>query len=187
MAEGFFFISNIKGADMSTIIPIEQIQQKIYIIRGYMVMIDADLAGLYGVTTKRLNEQVKRNLKRFPSDFMFQLNEKEFEELRSHFATSRWGGRRHLPYVFTEHGTIMLANVLNSSGAVEASIQVVRAFVKLRELLATNKELAIQLQLLERKIEKHDQEIHLIFKAIRQLMIPPEKKKGEIGFKREKR
>ncbi len=118
---------------------------------------------------------------------MFQLNEEEFENLKSHFATSRWGGRRYLPYVFTEHGAIMLANVLNSPGAVQASIQVVRAFVKLRELLSTNKELAIKLKQLEGKIEKHDEEIHLIFKAIRQLMAPPEEKKQrKIGFKREK-
>ncbi len=148
-------------------------------------MIDADLAVLYSVTTKRLNEQVKRNLKRFPSDFMFQLNEEEFENLKSHFATSRWGGRRYLPYVFTEHGAIMLANVLNSPGAVQASIQVVRAFVKLRELLSTNKELAIKLKQLEGKIEKHDEEIRLIFKAIRKLMATPERKQRKIGFKRE--
>jgi hypothetical protein len=165
-----------RGACMREIVPIEEIQQRIFIIRGHRVMIDADIAVLYGVTTKRLNEQVKRNLKRFPSDFMFQLNEKEFENLRSHFATSSWGGRRYLPYVFTEHGAIMLANVLDSTGAVQAGIQVVRAFVKLRELLSTNKELAI----------KFDEEIHLIFKAIRQMMAPPEEKKMKIGFKREK-
>ena len=170
---------------MSEIIPIEEIQQRIFIIRGHRVMIDADLAVLYSVTTKRLNEQVKRNLKRFPSDFMFQLNEEEFENLKSHFATSRWGGRRYLPYVFTEHGAIMLANVLNSPGAVQASIQVVRAFVKLRELLSTNKELAIKLKQLEGKIEKHDEEIRLIFKAIRKLMATPERKQRKIGFKRE--
>jgi hypothetical protein len=171
---------------MSEIIPIEEIQQRIFIIRGHRVMIDADLAVLYRVTTKRLNEQVKRNLKRFPSDFIFQLNEKEFENLRSHFATSGWGGRRYLPYVFTEHGAIMLANVLNSPGAVQASIQVVRAFVKLRELLSTNKELAIKLKQLEGKIENHDEEIRLIFKAIRQMMASPEEKKRKIGFEREK-
>ncbi len=169
---------------MSEIISLEGIQQKIFILRGHRVMIDADLAVLYGVTTKRLNEQVKRNLKRFPSDFMFQLNEKEIENLRSHFATTRWGGRRYLPYVFTEYGAIMLANVLNSTGAVEASIQVVRAFVKLRELLSTNKELAIKLKQLDGKIEKHDEEIRLIFKAIRKLIAPPEKKQSKIGFKR---
>jgi hypothetical protein len=170
---------------MNEIIPIEEIQQRIFIIRGHRVMIDADLAVLFSVTTKRLNEQVRRNLNRFPPDFMFQLNEDEFENLRSHFATSRWGGRRYLPYVFTEYGAIMLANVLNSPVAVHAGIQVVRAFVKLRELLSTNKELTIKLKQLEGKIEKHDEEIHLIFKAIRQLMAPQEQKKRKIGFNRE--
>lgn len=171
---------------MNEIIPIEEIQQRILIIRGHRVMIDADLAVLYGVTTKRLNEQVRRNLIRFPSDFMFQLNEEEFENMRSHFATSKWGGRRYLPFVFTEYGAIMLANILNSPGAVHASIQVVRAFVKLRELLSTNKEFAVKLKELEEKIEQHDEEIHLIFKAIRRLMVQPEEKKRRIGFLREK-
>ena len=141
---------------MSEIIPIEDIQQRIIIIRGHRVLINADLAMLYGVTTKRLNEQVKRNIKRFPSDFMFQLNEEESENLRSQFATSSWGGRRYLPYVFTEHGAIMLTNVLNSAVAVHASIQVVRAFVKLREILSTHKDLASKLVQLEQKIGKHD-------------------------------
>ena len=141
---------------MSEIIPIEDIQQRIIIIRGHRVLINADLAMLYGVTTKRLNEQVKRNIKRFPSDFMFQLNEEESENLRSQFATSSWGGRRYLPYVFTEHGAIMLTNVLNSDVAVHASIQVVRAFVKLREILSTHKDLASKLVQLEQKIGKHD-------------------------------
>ena len=152
-------------------------------------MLDIDLADLYGVTVKRLNEQVKRNLNRFPSDFMFQVNEKEDQSLRSHFATLKKGRghhRKYLPYVFTEHGTIMLANVLNSTSAVEASIQVVRAFVKLRELLSTNKKLAIKLKQLDGKIEKHDEEIRLIFKAIRQLMAPPAPKRSRIGFKRAK-
>jgi len=170
---------------MNEIIPIDEIQQRILVIRGHRVMMDADLAIIYGVTTKRLNEQVKRNLKRFPSDFMFQLNEEEFENMRSHFATSRWGGRRYLPYAFTEHGAIMLANVLNSPSAVEASIQVVRAFVKLRELLSTNKELAGKLSQLEGKLEQHDEEIQIIFKAIRKLMKPLETKKRKIGFRRE--
>ncbi len=116
---------------------------------------------------------------------MFQLNEEEYESLRSQFATSRWGGRRYLPYVFTEHGAIMLANVLNSPSAVEASIQVVRAFVNLRKFLSTNKELSRKLKQLEGKFEKHDEEIELIFKAIRQLMKPSETKKRKIGFKRQ--
>ena len=134
---------------MIELIPIEEIQERIFIIRGYRVMMDSDLAIIYGVTTKRLNEQVKHNIKRFPLDFMFQLNEEEYESLRSRFATlkqNRGKHRKYLPYVFTEHGAIMLANVLNSPSAVEASIQVVRAFVNLRKHLSTNKELASKMQ-----------------------------------------
>jgi len=173
---------------MNEIIPIELIQQKILLIRGHRVMLDTDLADLYGVTVKRLNEQVKRNFNRFPQDFMFQMNEEEYQSLRSHFATLKIGRghhRKYLPYVFTEHGTIMLANVLNSPISVQASIQVVRAFVKLRQILSTHKELAHKLIELERKIENHDEEIHTIFEAIRQLMIPPEPTKKQIGFGRE--
>jgi len=173
---------------MNEIIPIVVIQQKIFLIRGHKVMLDMDLADLYGVSVKRLNEQVKRNLNRFPPDFMFQLNEEEHRSLRSHFATLKKGRghhRKYLPYAFSEHGTIMLANVLNSPISVQVSIQVVRAFVKLRQLLSTDKELAHKLIELERKIENHDQEIHTIFEAIRQLMAPPQKKTGEIGFNRE--
>ncbi len=174
---------------MNEIIPIEAIQQKILMIRGHRVMLDTDLADLYGVTVKRLNEQVKRNFNRFPLDFMFRLNEKEYQSLRSQNATLKIGRghhRKYLPYVFTEHGTIMLANVLSSPISVQASIQVVRAFVKLRQILSTHKELAYKLIELERKIEKHDEEICTIFEAIRQLMSPPEKNRPKIGFKREK-
>jgi len=169
---------------MSGIIPVEAIQEKILQIRRLRVMLDTDLAVIYGVTTKRLNEQVKRNENRFPPDFMFQLTEKEHENLRSQIATSSWGGRRYPPYVFTEHGAIMLANVLNSPLAVEASIQVVRAFVKIRAILSTHKELGLKLNQLENKLEKHDEDIHVIFEAIRQLMTPPEMPKRKIGFNR---
>ena len=173
---------------MTEIIPIEIIQQKILIIRGFRVMLDADLAAIYGVTTKRLNEQVKRNSDRFPQDFMFQLSDKEYKLLRSQIATLKQGRGRHrkyLPYVFSEHGAIMLANVLNSPAAVEASIQVVRAFVKLREVLLNHKQLASKLNQLERKIGEHDKGIHTIFEALRQLMTPPVKNKHKIGFNRE--
>ncbi len=173
---------------MTKPIPTEVIQQKILLIRGFRVMLDSDLAAIYGVTTKRLNEQVKRNSDRFPQDFIFQLSDKEYKSLRSHFATLKQGRGRHrkyLPYVFSEHGAIMLANVLNSPVAVEASIQVVRAFVKLREILSTNSKLAAKLTQLERKIEKHDEEIYTIFEAIRQLMAPPEEDKRKIGFNRQ--
>ncbi len=147
-------------------------------------MLDSDLAELYEVPTKRFNEQVKRNTERFPADFMFQLAEEEFTGLRSQTATSsvRHGGRRYLPYAFTEHGAIMAATVLNSPRAVEMSVFVVRAFVQLRELLSTHKELAAKLEALERKVGSHDQAIAGLIDAIRQLMTPPETKKRGIGF-----
>jgi hypothetical protein len=161
------------------------IEDKIYLVRGHKVMLDSDLAEIYGVTTARLNEQVKRNIDRFPHDFMFQLNKTEWQNLISQNATSKWGGRRKLPYVFSEHGAVMLASVLNSKIAVEASIQVVRAFVRLREFLLTNKVLAAKLELLENKFGRHDKEIRILFEAIRQLMEtekPPPRK--QIGYKK---
>ena len=146
-------------------------------------MLDADLAELYGVETRRLNEQVSRNSERFPEDFMFQLTDEEFANLKSQFATSSWGGRRKLPYVFTEHGAIMAASVLNSPRAIEISVHVVRAFVRLRELVAGNKELAQKLNQLERKVGAHDRAIAELINAIRQLMTPLDAgKKRPIGF-----
>jgi len=166
-------------------IPLEHIASFILLVRGHKVLLDADLATLYGVTTKRLNEQVRRNRERFPEDFVFQLSQEEHEALRSHFATSNAGrgGRRYLPYVFTEHGAIMAAAVLNTPRAVEMSLYVVRTFVRLREMLASNKELARKLNELERKLGAHDQAITGILNAIRELMRPPEPpKKRRIGF-----
>ena len=171
---------------MKETVPIEVIQKKILLIREQRVMIDADLAALYGVTTKRLNEQVKRNRKRFPEDFMFQLNKKEKSEVVAncdHLKNLKYSP--NLPHAFTEYGAIMLATVLSSPTAIEVSIQVVRAFVKLREMISTHKKLAQKLNELERKIEKHDKHIYSIFEAIRQLMSPPEKKQKKIGFRRE--
>lgn len=165
-----------------SIIPAERIERAIYLIRSQKVMLDEDLAELYGVPTKRLNEQVKRNLDRFPEDFMFRLNREEWDGLRSQFATSKpgRGGRRTLPYAFTEHGTIMLANVLNSPRAVQVSIQIVRAFTRLRQMLASNKILARKLQSLEKK---YDKRFRVVFEAIRQLMKSPEKDRRPIGFR----
>lgn len=165
--------------------PVEQIGRLIFHIRGQKVMLDSDLARIYGVSTTRLNQQVKRNIYRFPEDFMFRLAKEEFDCLILQNATSKRGrgGRRKLPLVFTEHGAIMLASVLNSPVAVRASLQVVRAFVKLREILSMNKELAHKLAQLERKTEKHDDEIKLIFDAIRQLMSLPEPREKKIGFR----
>ena len=159
----------------SSIVPAERIQQIILLIRGEKVILDADLAALYSVTTKRLNEQVRRNRDRFPEDFSFRLTNKEVTILKSHFATSRldWGGRRKLPYAFTEHGAIMAASVLNTPRAVEMSVFVVRAFVRLRAFLATHKELAEKLAELERKLESHDEQIVAIIDAIKRLMTPP--------------
>lgn len=175
---------------MSELLPQEVIEQKIFLIRGQKVMIDKDLAKLYGVSTTRLNEQVRRNLRRFPKDFMFQLTEKEvlfiqstMSNLRSHFAISSWGGRRYLPHVFTEQGVAMLSSVLNSERAIDVNIVIMRVFVKLRHIISTNKELVHKLTELEHKVGKHDEDIKLIFEAIRQLMEPPpEKPKPRIGF-----
>ena len=167
---------------MGALIPVEVIERKIYFIRGHKVMLDRDLAELYGVPTKRLNEQVRRNEKRFPHDFMFQLSLEEAEFLRSQNATSSWGGRRYAPYVFTEQGVAMLSTVLNSDRAIEVNIQIMRTFVKLREMIASHKDLAGRLDELEKK---YDAQFGVVFEAIRQLMIPPEpKKKGRIGFLR---
>jgi len=159
-----------------------RIEQSIHLIRGQRVMLDSDLAKLYGVTTKRLNEQVRRNLERFPPDFMLQLTRDEYDALRSQFATLKTGRGRHrkyLPYAFTEHGAVMLANVLNSPTAVQASIQVVCAFVHLREMLITHADLARRLDDLEKK---HDEQFAVVFKAIRALMSPPRKETKRIGF-----
>jgi len=164
-----------------SLIPTERIEHSIILIREKKVMLDSDLAEIYGVATKRLIEQVKRNIERFPEDFMFQLTNQEVAILRSQIATSSWGGRRYPPYVFTEHGAVMLASVLNSPVAIEASVQVVRAFVKLRQLLASNADLARKLNTLEKK---YDSQFAMVFKAIRELMEPPLKgKKESIGFR----
>ena len=167
---------------MSNLISVEAIATKILLIRGKRVMLDKDLAMLYGVGTRNLNKAVKRNLERFPEDFMFQLTKGEFENLMFHFGTSSWGGTRKLPYVFSEQGVAMLSSVLNSKRAIQVNILIMRAFVKLRELLLTHKELAIKLEKLEKKYANHDEKIKKIFEAIRQLMIPPEESKRRIGF-----
>ena len=169
---------------MDSVVPVELIEKKIYLVRSQKVMLDSDLAELYEVKTKALVQAVKRNIQRFPSDFMFQLNNQEVITLRSQFVTSKSGkgGRRYIPYVFTEQGVAMLSSVLNSERAILVNIAIMRAFVKLREVLSTHKGLAHKLKQLENKIEKHDEEIKVIFDAIRQLMIPPEPKKKKIGF-----
>jgi len=181
---------NSKGKKTSSklyeIIPVEIIEKKIYLIRGHKVMLSTDLAKLYGVEVRVLVQAVKRNIERFPEDFMFQLSREEYDNLKSQIVTSSWGGaRRSRPYAFTEQGVAMLSSVLKSERAIQVNIAIMRAFVKLREILSTHKELAYKLAELERKIERHDEEIKAIFDAIRQLMTPPEKPKRRIGFKRD--
>ncbi|MDP3791715.1 MAG: ORF6N domain-containing protein [Candidatus Omnitrophota bacterium] len=172
---------------MEGIIPQDVIENKINLIRGHKVMLSAHLAKLYGVEAKVLIQAVKRNMDRFPEDFMFQLTEDEYKILKSQFVTSSWGGiRRANPYAFTEQGVAMLSSVLNSKRAIQVNIAIMRAFVKLRQILSTHKELVYKLNELERKFEKHDVEIQSIFEVIRQLMAPPsEPPKRRIGFKQD--
>lgn len=160
------------------------IDLRILILRHQRVILDTTLAELYSVPVKRLNEQVKRNRKRFPADFMFQLTSRENKLLRSQFATSNIGrgGRRSLPYAFTEHGAIMAATVLNSEQAVEMSVFVVRAFVRLRKMLAEDKELAAKIEDLEKHLETHDGAIQEIITLVKRLMSPPPRRKSKIGF-----
>ena len=166
-------------------VPLERIENRILLVRGHKVLLDADLATLYGVSTKRFNEQVRRNAARFPEDFMFRLSAEEWNSLRSQFATLKTGRsqhRKYLPLAFTEHGAIMAATILNSPRATEVSVYVVRAFVRLRELLASNKDLARRLDQLERKLGSHDQAIAGLVNTIRHLMAPPEPNRRPIGF-----
>jgi len=171
-------------------IAVELVATKILVIRGSRVMLDKDLALLYGVSTMRLNEQVKRNRERFPEDFMFQLTKSEASNLISQNAISSWGGNRKLPYVFTEQGVSMLSSVLNSKRAIQVNIAIMRAFVQMREVLLTNKDLAVKIEALELKYKNHDMKLteydnHIgaIFEAIKQLMVPPPvPEKPKIGF-----
>jgi hypothetical protein len=166
----------------AALMPVEHIARSILILRRQRVLLDRNLAEIYGVSTGRLNEAVKRNAARFPEDFMFQLSEQETVNLRSQIVISSWGGRRYRPFVFTEYGAIQAANVLRSTRAIEMSLYVVRAFVQLREMLASNKDLAEQFAKLESKVSSHDQAIVGILKTIRELMNPPEPKRRPIGF-----
>lgn len=166
------------------ILPEKKITDRIYMVRGQKVMLDQDLAELYDVETRRLNEQVKRNFDRFPEDFMFQLAENEYENLISQNATSSWGGRRKLPFAFTEQGVAMLSSVLNSEIAIRVNIQIIRIFTKMRELLLTHKDVLLKLETLEKKMLKQDDEIQLIFKALKRLLNPEQPPRKKIGFKR---
>jgi ORF6N domain len=154
--------------ELQPILPDEIVLSKIYQIRGEKVMLDSDLAELYGVETRRLNEQVKRNPDRFPHDFMFQLTEKEFDNLKSQIATSSWGGRRNLPYAFTEHGVLMLSSVLNSNLAIKVNIQIMRVYSKIRKMLVTHKDLLLKFEKIETKLADHDDKIMLLMEYIKQ-------------------
>jgi hypothetical protein len=171
-------------ARSKTLAAVGDITRSITVLRGHRVILDAELAAIYGVTTGRLNEAVKRNAERFPEDFMFRLSAAEHAALISQIATSKSGrgGRRKLPWAFTEHGAIQAANVLNSPRAIAMGVYVVRAFVQLRELLASNTALARKLDELERKYKHHDEAIAAILSAIRELMHPPAPKRRPIGF-----
>jgi len=166
------------------LLPPERIERSILLIRGHKVMLDADLAALYGVETKQLVRAIKRNISRFPPDFMFQLSKDDFENLRCHFGTSsQWGGRRYPPYAFTEQGVAMLSSVLKSKRAIQVNIEIMRTFVRLRRILASHAELARKLDALEKK---YDAQFRVVFDAIRQLSSPPESEpeppKKRIGF-----
>ena len=165
---------------MSTaLISTEKIESKIYLIRGKKVMLDSDLAELYNVETKILLQAVKRNKDRFPEDFMFQLVQKEYEILRSQIVTSSWGGRRYLPYAFTEQGVSMLSSVLNSKRAIQVNIQIMRTFTQLREIIENNKDIRKKIEEMERK---YDAQFKIVFEAIKHLIEPAVKPKRRIGF-----
>src|ERR1700722_6055508 len=162
----------------------EAIVNRIYMIRGQKVMLDEDLAELYQVPTGRLNEQVKRNIDRFPKDFMFQLTDQEFTNLKSQNATSRWGGRRKLPFAFTEDGVLMLSSILKSAIAISVNIQIMRIYTKMREFLLTNQEILLKLEQLERKVDGHDENIRVIFAYLKKLLDPPQQPRPRIDFRR---
>lgn len=167
----------------SVTIPDEVVADKIYIIRDQKVMLDEDLAELYGVETKRLNEQVTRNIDRFPTDFMFRLNEEEFADLKSQNATSSWGGRRSLPYAFTEHGVLMLSSVLKSKQAIRVNIQIMRIYTRIREMLLTHKDILLLVEQVERKLIKQDQKIEVLFTYLNKFIEKEDRPRVPIGYK----
>ena len=171
-----------KDINMANLIPIERIENKILFIRGKKVLLAYDLADLYNVPTKRLNEQVKRNIKRFPDDFMFQLTPQEFTDLKSQFATSSWGGRRIPPYVFTEQGVAMLSTVLNSETAIHVNIGIMRAFVRMREMLLNNAKMAEKLKEIEDRMDSQEMNTIIIMDKLRAMTATKQKKNRKIGF-----
>ena len=178
--------SNMAKANSLLMIPEEVVMDKIYLIRGQKVMIDRDLAELYNVETKRLKEAVRRNIGRFPGDFMFEMTVKELDNWRTQFATSNSErmGLRHTPFCFTEQGVAMLSSVLNTETAIRVNIQIIRVFTKMRELLLTHKDILLQLEKIEKKLTIHDVDIALIFKYLKQLLNPAQPSRQKIGFRR---
>lgn len=175
--------------DNKTNIPNEIITNKIYFVRGEKIMLDSDLAILYGVETRRLNEQIKRNIERFPPDFMFQLTKEEWLNLKSQYATSSWGGRRKLPFAFTEQGVAMLSSVLKSKTAIKVNIQIIRIFTQMRNLLSSHKEILLKLKEIEDRVSSHDEQMLLIFEYIKQFEqtkqeLLENKKRTKIGYKK---
>jgi hypothetical protein len=171
----------------SIVVAEEAIISKIYLIRGQKVMIDRDLAELYGVETKQLKRQVKRNIDRFPDDFMFELSDEEFQEWRSQFGTSNEGdkmGLRYAPYVFTEQGVAMLSSVLNSERAIKVNIQIMRIYTKMREMLLTHKDILLKLEQFEKQVVQNSEDIQMIFAALKELLNPPQEPRPRIGFRR---
>jgi len=165
-------------------IPDEVVISKIYYIRNQKVMLDSDLAELYEVETRVLNQQVKRNLDRFPEDFMFQLTKIEWETLKSQNATSSWGGRRKLPYVFTEHGVLMLSSALNSKKAIAVNIQIMRIFTKLREMLTDNLSVKLEIEEIKKRLTSHSKNIELVFNYLDELIEKKDKPRTKIGYKK---
>jgi len=174
----------VKKAGTKNILPDEVIINKIYLIREQKVMLDKDLAEMYGIDTKVLKQAVKRNAERFPKDFMFTLTQKEFQNLRSQFVTSSWGGIRYLPTAFTEQGVAMLSGVLNSPVAVQVHIQIIRIFTKMKEMLLTNKDILLKLEKMEKDVKENKEDIAMIFEALKQLLNTPQPKRRTIGFNR---
>lgn len=167
------------------VVPDELVMNKIYLIRNQKVMLDSDLAELYQVDTKVLNQQVKRNIKRFPDDFMFQLTDKEFDNLKSQFVTSSWGGKRKLPYVFTEQGVAMLSGILNSDRAIAVNIQIMRIFTKIRQMLADNTDLRLDIEKIKNKLDNQDKNMEIVFRYLDELLEKKEnpEERNKIGYK----
>ena len=177
------------NSENNTLIPDEVIMRKIYLLRGSKVMMDRDLAELYEIETKQLKRAVRRNISRFPEDFMVELNLEEFKVLRSQFGTSSWGGSRYVPMAFTEHGIIMLASVLNSERAIQVNIQIVRVFIRMREILSSHKDLLLKLEKIAHKLAEHDDQILVIFEYLKKLeqakhQMQEQQKRKRVGFKR---